>query len=109
MIRKTLLLLALAAALVVAVPGAHAQTTIDELGEKLVNEFLTDVITLESRFEQSLIDAEGSVIERTSGTLEIARPTRFRWSYSEPYEQWLVADGTCQYSGTITRRLGKRA
>jgi len=94
MIRKTLLLLALAAALVVAVPGAHAQTTIDELGEKLVNEFLTDVITLESRFEQSLIDAEGSVIERTSGTLEIARPTRFRWSYSEPYEQWLVADGT---------------
>jgi outer membrane lipoprotein carrier protein len=87
--RKTLLLLAL----VVAVPVAHAQSTTDELGEKLVNDFLTDVITLESRFEQSLIDAEGSIIERTSGTLEIARPTRFRWSYSEPYEQWLVADG----------------
>ena len=42
--------------------------------------FLTDVITLESRFEQSLIDAEGAVIERTIGTLEIARPARFRWS-----------------------------
>ena len=81
-------------ALVVATSGAYAQSSIDDLGEQLVNDFLTDVITLESRFEQSLIDAEGTIIERTSGTLEIARPTRFRWSYSEPYEQWLVADGT---------------
>ena len=90
MIRKAVFLLAL----VVATSGAQAQSSVDDLGEKLVNNFLTDVITLESRFEQSLIDAEGAIIERTSGTLEIARPTRFRWSYSEPYEQWLVADGT---------------
>ena len=90
MIRKAFLLLAL----VNATSGAQAQSSVDDLGEKLVNDFLTDVITLESRFEQSLIDAEGAIIERTSGTLEIARPTRFRWSYSEPYEQWLVADGT---------------
>jgi len=90
MIRKAFLLLAL----VIATSGAQAQSSVDDLGEKLVNDFLTDVITLESRFEQSLIDAEGAIIERTSGTLEIARPTRFRWSYSDPYEQWLVADGT---------------
>jgi len=88
--RKAFLLLAL----VIATSGAQAQSSVDDLGEKLVNDFLTDVITLESRFEQSLIDAEGAIIERTSGTLEIARPTRFRWSYSDPYEQWLVADGT---------------
>ena len=73
--------------------GAKAQSSIDDLGEKLVNDFLTDVITLDGRFEQSLIDAEGTLIERTTGRLEIERPTRFRWSYSEPYEQWLVADG----------------
>jgi len=73
---------------------ANAQSTIDELGEKLVNDFVHDVITLDGRFEQSLIDAEGSIVETTSGTLEIERPTRFRWSYTEPYEQWLVADGT---------------
>jgi len=88
--RKAFLLLTL----VIATSGAQAQSSVDDLGEKLVNDFLTDVITLESRFEQSLIDAEGAIIERTSGTLEIARPTRFRWSYSDPYEQWLVADGT---------------
>ncbi len=79
--------------LALATSSTQAQSSIDDLGEKLVNDFLTEVTTLESRFEQSLIDAEGSIIERTSGTLEIERPTRFRWSYDEPYEQWLVADG----------------
>ena len=87
--RKTILTLLL----VFAAAGVHAQARVDDLGEKLVNDFLTDVITLESRFEQSLIDAQGTVLERTSGTLEIQRPRRFRWSYTEPYEQWLVADG----------------
>lgn len=72
---------------------ALAQATVDELGEKLVNDFLTDVVTMQGRFEQSLIDAEGTVVEESAGTLEIERPSRFRWAYSAPYEQWLVADG----------------
>ena len=38
-----------------------AQASVDEIGEKLVNDFLTDVITMQGRFEQSLIDAEGAV------------------------------------------------
>ena len=66
---------------------------VDEAGEKLVNIFLQEVITLEGSFEQRLIDAEGAVVEVSTGTLEIERPKRFRWTYAEPYEQWLVADG----------------
>ena len=89
MINKTILISAFA----ILAGGAQAQSTLDDLGEKLVNDFVTNIITLESKFEQSLIDADGTILENTSGTLEIARPTRFRWSYSEPYEQWLVADG----------------
>ena len=89
MINKTVLILAFA----ILAGGAQAQSTLNDLGEKLVNDFVTDIITLEGKFEQSLIDADGRILENTSGTLEIARPTRFRWSYSEPYEQWLVADG----------------
>lgn len=79
--------------LCVAAATASAQSTVDELGQKLVKDFLTKIITLESRFEQSLVDAEGAVVDRTSGLLEIERPSRFRWSYSEPYEQQLIADG----------------
>ena len=88
MTRKFLTIVAMSVAL-----NAAAQESADELGQRLVDNFVTNVITLQSDFEQSLIDAEGAVIERTSGTLEIERPTRFRWSYTEPYEQWLVADG----------------
>jgi len=91
-IRKTFPLL-MVFALSLAGPTAWAQARVDEVGERLVNDFVANVITLEGRFEQSLIDAEGIVVERSSGTLEIERPGRFRWSYSEPYEQWLVADG----------------
>jgi outer membrane lipoprotein carrier protein len=88
-IRRTILLILT----VLAASNVYAQARIDELGEKLVNDFLTNITTLEGRFEQSLIDAEGAIVETNSGTLEIERPTRFRWSYTEPYEQWLVADG----------------
>jgi len=78
---------------VVAVPAAFAQADADEVGEALVGDFVANVMTLQGRFEQSLIDAEGGIVERSSGMLEIERPGRFRWSYSDPYEQWLVADG----------------
>ena len=88
-IRQTMLLILC----VLAAGNACAQVSADELGEKLVKDFLTNITTLEGRFEQSLIDAEGTVVETNSGTLEIERPSRFRWSYQEPYEQWLVADG----------------
>ena len=62
-------------------------------GKALVDAFITDVVTLSGNFEQSLVDAQGQVLEVTSGTLEVQRPGRFRWAYSEPYEQWLIADG----------------
>jgi len=79
--------------LISGVQTALAQATIDDAGEKLVKDFVTDVITLQGRFEQSLVDAKGAVVEVSSGTLEIERPTKFRWTYFDPYEQWLVADG----------------
>jgi outer membrane lipoprotein carrier protein len=76
-----------------AVP-ALAETVADEdVGQRLVDDFVHDIVTLQGDFEQALLDADGQLVERTSGTLEIQRPGRFRWSYTEPYEQWLIADG----------------
>ena len=64
-----------------------AQTVADEGdGRRLVDDFVQNIVTLYGSFEQALLDADGQLIERTSGILEI-------WSYTEPYEQWLVADG----------------
>lgn len=74
--------------------AAHAAETASDDGEALVNTFVTDVVTFSGDFEQSLIDPDGRLLETTTGTLEIQRPGRFRWVYAEPYEQWLIADGT---------------
>jgi len=62
-------------------------------GRELLHEFLNEVATLSARFEQSLVDADGIVIEESNGTLDLQRPGRFRWVYLEPYEQIMVADG----------------
>ena len=76
-----------------ALPAAAEEAAAPDAGRALVNEFVTGVSTLSSRFEQTLVDADGEVLEVTRGTLEINRPGQFRWAYDEPYEQWLVADG----------------
>lgn len=81
------------AGLLLALQPVTAQVRVDEAGERLVRDFVEKVETMEARFEQALIDAEGEVVERSSGTLAIERPGKFRWSYAEPYEQELVADG----------------
>lgn len=81
------------AILLVAATVVHGDTTSDDEGRRLIDGFVRDVVTFSGDFEQALIDADGQVVERTTGTLEIQRPGQFRWSYIEPYEQWLVADG----------------
>lgn len=72
---------------------AQAQVAMQDDGKRLVSAFVDDIVTFGGDFEQVLLDAAGEVIERTSGTLEISRPGKFRWSYVDPYEQWLIADG----------------
>jgi len=89
LIRQTLFISAL---LCIATAGAAQPVSGD--GDALVDAFVNDVVTFSADFEQSLIDPDGRMLEKTSGTLEIQRPGRFRWVYEEPYEHWLVADGT---------------
>jgi outer membrane lipoprotein carrier protein len=72
--------------------AAVASDAVDP-GRQLIDDFVTEMETLQGDFEQSLIDAGGAIVEKTSGRLEIQRPGRFRWAYVEPYEQWLIADG----------------
>ncbi len=74
-------------------PLAQALDNAAEEGHELLAHFMDDVQTFSGRFEQSLLDADGEVVEESSGTLEIQRPGRFRWAYDLPYEQVLVADG----------------
>lgn len=76
-----------------ALGPALAVASDEDAGRRLVDGFVDDIITFRGDFEQVLLDADEQVIERTAGMLEISRPGKFRWTYVEPYEQWLLADG----------------
>jgi chaperone LolA len=73
--------------------GLCAAETGDSEGKLLLDRFLHQVTTLSARFEQSLVDDNDVVVEESAGTVEISRPGRFRWAYTKPYEQLLIADG----------------
>ncbi len=72
---------------------ALAEVDSKDDGQLLIDEFILDIATMQGGFKQSLIDADGDVLEQTEGTLKIQRPGQFLWSYTVPYEQTLVADG----------------
>lgn len=78
---------------IVLLSGVAPSLANEDAGKHLLDAFVGDVVTFSGNFEQVLIDADGEILERTTGTLEIQRPGQFRWSYLDPYEQWLVADG----------------
>lgn len=92
---RILLTLIPAIALLVSSAFAQDEPVLDQDsdGRQLLEDFLRNVTTLSARFEQQLIDADDAVIETSSGTLDLRRPGQFRWSYFDPYQQVLVADG----------------
>ena len=55
-------------------PPSRAQAAPTEL-----DRFLAHLSTLDVRFRQTLVDAHGAEISRSSGTLIVERPGRFRW------------------------------
>ena len=74
---------------IVRASGAQGESD----GQRLMDDFINNVQTMSGRFEQQLVDAHDIVIDKSSGTIEIQKPGRFRWTYLEPFEQILVADG----------------
>ena len=74
--------------LVSAVSVAHAETATDKL-----NNFIATVSTFKANFEQTVFDANGTMLEQAKGLLSIQKPGKFRWDYLDPYPQHIVADG----------------
>lgn len=56
--------------------------------------FADGVQTLSAHFEQTQLDERGEVVAQRSGSFELSRPGRFRWTYDKPYEQLMVCDGS---------------
>ncbi len=55
--------------------------------------FVRDARTGSAEFTQTVTTPDGSRRRTSSGTFEFSRPNRFRFSYTAPFEQLIVADG----------------
>jgi len=80
--------LSLLAAMIVLPLSAQAGQGLDGL-----DSFLKNMKTLQGEFVQIQFNADRRETQRASGTLELSRPGKFRWLYTQPYHQELVADG----------------
>ena len=71
--------------------GLHAAARADAVGS--LRDFVRDVKTGSASFTQVVTSADGARRKTSSGNFEFARPNRFRFSYTKPFEQTIVADG----------------
>jgi outer membrane lipoprotein carrier protein len=68
-----------------------------EDGAKRVNDYLDGLSSLRADFEQFTFNAERTRMMESRGTLFLQRPGRFRWEYSTPNRQIIIADGSRVY------------
>lgn len=62
-------------------------------GRDKLNEFFSQVDTMQSGFTQQVIDDKGELRQSSSGSVFLSRPGRFRWEYASPDKHEIVADG----------------
>jgi outer membrane lipoprotein carrier protein len=76
------------AALTGAAGAAAAATPAAE-----VEKYLSGLASWTADFEQTIDDGHGNVTRSAAGRLYLQRPGKFRWDYSQPSEQLVLADG----------------
>lgn len=75
----------------IAMPASAAQTAASPAAE--VEKYLVGLTTWSADFEQTIDDGRGNVLRSAAGRLYLQRPGKFRWDYSQPSEQLVLADG----------------
>lgn len=81
---------AIALALVAATPARAGAVA-------ALRDFLTQTRTARGEFTQQVTRGQAAAAPPSSGTFFFERPGKFRWVYTKPYEQVLVADGERLY------------
>jgi len=62
-------------------------------GRDKLDEFFTQINTMQSAFTQQVIDDKGALRQSSSGNVYLSRPGKFRWEYAAPDKHEIVADG----------------
>ncbi|MGB0713688.1 MAG: outer membrane lipoprotein chaperone LolA [Gammaproteobacteria bacterium] len=77
-----------AAFLFLGAATAHADGAVERL-----HHYLDTARGLSANFEQVVMDQERAEVQRSAGKVRLQRPSRFRWDYTEPYEQLILSNG----------------
>ena len=91
MMFKAASLILLAAFLEVAPVSAAPAAAASPAAE--VEKYLSGLASWTADFEQTIDDGHGNVLRSAAGRLYLQRPGKFRWDYSQPSEQLVLADG----------------
>ena len=77
-------------AFLLALAGVH-QTIASPATD--VDKYLSGLATWSADFTQTIDDGHGKIMRSAAGKLYLQKPGKFRWDYSQPSEQLILADG----------------
>ena len=60
----------------------------------MLKTFLQQTTSGRAHFAQIIVDKNLKQLQQATGTMQFARPGKFRWEYDKPYEQTIVGDGS---------------
>ena len=63
------------------------------LAQSALLDFNSSMFSFSADFTQTVYDSDSVALQESSGTVELLRPGRFRWTYAQPNSQLIVADG----------------
>jgi outer membrane lipoprotein carrier protein len=72
--------------------GCYSSYALSQTPGELLQDKLNAISTMTADFSQT-VKAKKKEVSRSSGTMALQRPGRFRWKTAEPMEQLIIADG----------------
>ncbi len=58
-----------------------------------LDKYFAEVNSFQGQFIQIVYDENGEVIQEAKGDVALDKPGKFRWQYTQPYPQLILADG----------------
>src|SRR5258708_6602705 len=87
MLKHALMAALFGALALLSAPASFASPTTE------VEKYLNGLASWSADFKQTIDDGHGKVVRSAAGKLSLQKPGKFRWDYSEPSEQLILADG----------------
>ena len=75
------------------ITGAILLIPVSVSAQNALLDFTSTMVSFSAEFTQTVYDSDSVALQESAGSVELMRPGRFRWTYTEPNSQLIVADG----------------